>query len=369
LTIALILEWADFEHEQTGRWPQAHHRIVLLANKNEKWSNINNYLLRGCRGLPGGDTLARLLARERGVRNLGDLPDLTIAQILQWADFEHEQTGRWPLRNGGTVLANKNEKWSSIHNCLIAGLRGLPGGDTLRRLLARQRGVRHKCDLPRLTEAHIAQWIRAHHEATGGWPHAQLGPIPAATGETWCGVDHALNDGSRGLPGGETLARFITRHFGVWTRATLPDLTIEQILAWADAHHQRTGHWPTLTLGPVTGAPGETWQAIDSALRQGKRGLEGGSSLARLLAQHRGVRNTADLPPLAISQILAWADAHHQRTGHWPSQYSGPVAQAPGESWRGIHAALLRGMRGLPGGDSLFQLFRRERRARSERAA
>ncbi len=39
--------------------------------------------------------------------------------------------------------------------------------------------------------------------------------------------------------------------------------------------------------------PGETWAALD----QGAHGLPGGSSLARLLEEHRGVRNKALWPP------------------------------------------------------------------------
>jgi hypothetical protein len=38
--------------------------------------------------------------------------------------------------------------------------------------------------------------------------------------------------------------------------------------------------------GPVAGAPGETWRAIDEALRRGHRGLPGDSSLSWLLAHH-----------------------------------------------------------------------------------
>jgi hypothetical protein len=62
---------------------------------------------------------------------------------------------------------------------------------------------------------------------------------------------------------------------------------VEQILAWADDHHNRTGHWPNQYAGPVAGAPGETWSAIDCALRRGLRGLPGGDSLARLLGRHQ----------------------------------------------------------------------------------
>src|SRR5262245_61677913 len=68
-------------------------------------------------------------------------------------------------------------------------------------------------------------------------------------------------------------------------RAHGPALTTEQILAWADAHHARTGEWPRQRSGPVPEAPGLSWAGIDQALRYGRRGLPGGDSLARLLAR------------------------------------------------------------------------------------
>jgi hypothetical protein len=68
-----------------------------------------------------------------------------------------------------------------------------------------------------------------------------------------------------------------------------PKLTVAQVLAWADAHRAHTGRWPTRMSGPVAFAPGETWGALDGALRQGCRALPGGDSLARLLARERGV--------------------------------------------------------------------------------
>jgi hypothetical protein len=67
-------------------------------------------------------------------------------------------------------------------------------------------------------------------------------------------------------------------------------LSEAQILAWADAHHAQTGKWPTAASGPVAGAPGETWAAVNQALAYGSRELPGGDSLARLLAENRGKR-------------------------------------------------------------------------------
>jgi hypothetical protein len=63
-------------------------------------------------------------------------------------------------------------------------------------------------------------------------------------------------------------------------------LTVELILAWAEAHHARTGQWPNQRSGPVADAPGETWNAVNLALNHGRRGLPGPSSLARLLDRH-----------------------------------------------------------------------------------
>src|SRR5438270_444564 len=104
-----------------------------------------------------------------------------------------------------------------------------------------------------------------------------------------------------------------------------PDLAVEQILSWADAHRARTGAWPTADSGFIPEAPREKWANINAGLRLGLRGLSPGSSLARLLAYHRGVRNRKGLPVYTEEQILAWADAHYARWERWPSSDSGPI--------------------------------------------
>jgi hypothetical protein len=137
-------------------------------------------------------------------------------------------------------------------------------------------------------------------------------------------------------------------------------LTVPLILRWADAHRQRTGSWPHARSGPVDGAPGQTWGAVNRALARGGRGLPGGSSLARLLGESRGRRDRA--PALDAGQILLWADAHFRRTGRWPRANSGPVPDAPGETWAAVASALYAGHRGLPGGQTLARLLRRHGR-------
>src|SRR5262245_47113334 len=64
---------------------------------------------------------------------------LTEAQILAWADAHRRRTGRWPTAASGPVRAAAGKTWAAINVDLIEGYRGLPGGDSLSRLLDRRR--------------------------------------------------------------------------------------------------------------------------------------------------------------------------------------------------------------------------------------
>jgi hypothetical protein len=120
--------------------------------------------------------------------------------------------------------------------------------------------------------------------------------------------------------------------------------------------------------GPIPGTD-EACENVDAALRQGFRGLPGGNLLARLIGERRGVRNQATTPPLTKEQILGWADAYHARTGHWPRLHSGPIPEAPGETWAAVEAALSLGSRGLPGGSSLYRFLRCHRQIPGPRSS
>jgi hypothetical protein len=50
--------------------------------------------------------------------------------------------------------------------------------------------------------------------------------------------------------------------------------------------------------------------------------------------------------------------AHHLPMEKWPVCHSGPIADAPGETWGAVNQALYLGVRGFPGGSSLSRLLR-----------
>jgi superfamily II DNA or RNA helicase len=364
LTIEQILKWADAHEQKTGQWPKRASGGVL-GSPGEKWTNINAALIKGLRGLPGDATLAQLLAEQRGIRNLGALTDLTIEQILKWADAHHKKTGQWPNQKSGDVLGAPEEKWANIAAALSQGRRGLPSNSSLARLLAEKRGVRNQKGLPSLSINQILKWADTHHQKIGQWPNLNSGSVLGAPEEKWVYIDAALYEGLRGLPGNSSLARLLTEKRGVRNKNDLPNLTLEQILEWADAHHKKTGQWPNVKSGDVMGAPEEKWANINAALSQGRRGLPSNSSLARLLAEKRGVRNKSGLPVLTLEQILEWADAHQQKTGNWPNPESGDVLNAPHEKWGNINCALFQGFRGLSGGLTLAQLLAKKRGIRN----
>ncbi|HEV3003741.1 MAG TPA: hypothetical protein VGX78_04740 [Pirellulales bacterium] len=362
LSVPQILEWADAHFERTGRWPnQKSGHIPETAG--ETWGKVNKALDGGFRGLAGGSSLPQLLSEYRGKRNAGRLPALSEEQIIGWAGAFRLRKGRWPMDRDGPIEDAPGETWTGVNSALAGGHRGLAGGSTLARLLAQRLGVRNRTNVPRLTVEKILAWADAYHRRHDRWPDQFSGPVDDHPGETWAAINDSLVRGYRGLCGGSTVRKLLAQHRNVRHRRALPKLSIDQILAWADRHHERTGVWPNCDSGPVVDAPGETWHAVSTALNRGRRGLRRGS-LARLLKAKRGIFKIRREPTLSIGRILEWADLYFAKHGVWPTKDSGKVEAAPRHTWFNVDACLRHGYRGLEGGTTLLrvlELYRRQR--------
>jgi hypothetical protein len=130
----------------------------------------------------------------------------------------------------------------------------------------------------------------------------------------------------------------------------------------------------TLSL-PLAGCPMLTPCLVPPLPRDPAHGLCRWAKVAetrpssRLIRQKLTRKSQADeeavsrqCPSLTVEQILAWADAHYERTGRWPNSRSGPIPEAPGQTWNAVNVALYLGYRGLPAGDSLGRLLDRHQR-------
>lgn len=285
--------------------------------------------------------------------------------IVQLALQHFVNNGSYPNRNtkGQVVGGYPGDTWGGYDSSLAAGWRGLTGGSSLAKLLERELGVRNHRNLPDLSENQILELAKSHFSSTGKWPKKKSGPVVGGhPGDTWGAYQDALVRGRRGLPGGSSLAKLLSQELGIRNHLDLPGLTTSFIVERAIQHHEINGVWPTLyTKGQVIGGhPGDTWNAYQIALCQGRRGLPGGSSLTQLLSTELGVRNRRDLTCLTENGILELAKLHLKATGKWPSMTSGSVTGGgPGDTWKGYDHDLRRGARGLPGGSSLAQLIRK----------
>ncbi len=330
-------------------WPDSESGDIP-ESPGDEWSDVQHALVWGGRGLDGDSSLLKLLADQRGVsRNLHS-PELTFPQILSWADLFHARNGRWPTRFSGPVGAAPGETWRSIEMAIRFACRGVPRGWTLSRLLSQKRTKKDLARRPRLTDKQILAWADVHRKVTGMWPSPRSGAVTGAPGETWASIQQCLRLGFRGLKGGRTLLALLRARRSAVRQPKPRRLTAQRILSWADAHHARTGRWPTARPDPIPESPAENWRKVSEALYVGTRGLPGGSSLSQLLVEQRGVPDRFRRPKLSYSRILQWADQFHARTGRWPTSKCGVVADAAGETWGGIDYALLEGCRGLPGG-------------------
>ena len=131
------------------------------------------------------------------------------------------------------------------------GSRGLRGGMSIVRLLAKHRGLRNRSSPPPLSVEQILAWADTHRQtAPGSRPTSGTGAVEDAPGETWNAIDIALSKGTRGLPSGSGLSTLLEKHRHVPKRRRYSLLTVEMILAWVDEHHRQTGAWPN---------PGQGW--------------------------------------------------------------------------------------------------------------
>lgn len=397
LSYEQILSWADSHNKRAGRWPTVYSGRVY--NTKENWRGVDVALRRGSRGLPGGCTLARFLLEKRGVPDRDIRNQVGIWKILRWADEHHARHGKWPSRESGMIPDSGGVTWSRVDSELRRGMRRVPQGTTLSEFLAKKRadklaarprkrskdqglsrdsqstgsgatvvrdgeassspstGSRRKRVLRPLTYEQILAWADAHHARTGRWPTVRSGRIGGAKRENWNAIQSAMHAGTRGLPGGYTLARLLREKRGVCKKKYRTQVTIRKLLEWADAHHARYGVWPNRCSGTIPDSGGATWLGVDNALRRGIHQLRDGTTLFQFLVKRRGIHRPGKLRSLTVRQVLRWADQYFVTHGGWPDMRSGIIPNSHGVTWRRVELNLRLGRRGLPEGTSIAHLL------------
>jgi hypothetical protein len=357
LSTEMIRAWITAHHAANGGYPKSSSGKIAGTN-DETWVGVDAALRLGYRGLPGGSSLASFLQEHFGVKNIHDLSDLKREQIKEWIQAHYLETGKYPAASSGAIAGTTGETWQGINLALWKGRRGFPGGSSLAQFIADEFGQRNRGNLPPFTHEQIKQWVVKWHQRTGKYPKSNSGEIPGTEGETWAAVNDNLKSGSRGLPGGSSLPRFLEQEFGVRNRLNPPQLTVERIKELITAWKNRTGEFPSAQSGDIPDIEGITWRIVDKALRRGSHGLPGGSSLPQFLEEHFGKRNIRNLPQLTTEVIKGWIMEYRRKNGKDPVVLAGDIPGSDGETWQIVDRALTRGLRGLRGGSSLFKFIR-----------
>jgi hypothetical protein len=218
LTIRQILEWADKHKARTGDWPTASSGPVH-ESPDDTWRAVHAALRSGCRGLPRGGSLARLLEKYRG-RPLGQgklRRPLSDTLVLKWADTYHREHDRWPSLNSGQIEEAPELSWKRVNFALRLGLYGLRGDRSLAQLLREERGESASYVRMPLKVEQILRWADLYHRRTGRWPTGSIGRRTGDMPLTWVSIDRRLAAGQvPGVPEGTRLTQLIAkrRHGG-----------------------------------------------------------------------------------------------------------------------------------------------------------
>lgn len=385
---ARVERWIRLYHEKESHWPtprsievwdqdgatQAWSVVTGLT-----WAEIEGALLRGTRGLEAlrGSSLEKFRYRRR----LGE--PLSAKQILLWAHCFKRKTARYPRRTDTHVWEPDPLQhwrivaewtWTQINRALSQNYLGRGQPASLAELLLSgqlvDEGAPPKDDR-RLTPQKIHQWLTTFESREGRWPTYQdrevleeiePGVLVCVVGENWKALSEAMVLGLRGLTElkGTRLTQFRAAHGMIDDRT----LTPETLAQWMQDFRRKTGEWPTESdrtvwaLDPATDAwvevPGESWGALKSTLRHGRRGLKDFKGLS--FAQFRVKRGLEKDRDLTVAQIVKWMRLFRDKEARWPAQYDTTVWESPrtdvwvaveNESWTRLDDALRRGLRGL----------------------
>ncbi|MBI1301261.1 MAG: hypothetical protein GC137_06330 [Alphaproteobacteria bacterium] len=207
ITQEQILECARLhqQNSKNGKYPtMLSGEIQWGSLKGTDWNTINNRLMHGQCGLPGGDTLAQLLQRH-GLTN-----DITEDQILECMKLHklNSPEKRYPVIDSGKIQwgSLKGRDWANIHQALYSGYYGLPGGSSLDKF-KKKHGLIDQIPSEDILDALIREKLKS-----GKLPAARTDIIideGSLRGKSWKAIDSAFWEGNvEGWPKKSSLAKF-----------------------------------------------------------------------------------------------------------------------------------------------------------------
>jgi superfamily II DNA or RNA helicase len=195
----------------------------------------------------------------------------------------------------------------------------------------------------------ILEWSDAYYKRYNKWPNSNSGNIDGEENETWTGVSISLQRGLRGLTNKYTLADLLQEFRNVKNIGNLITLSSKDIISWAIEHKEKTGEYPNQNSGKIISNPSETWNAINDAMSNGRRGLKKQSLVVFLEKKlDRIPKSRIGRNDLSTKKIIIWIKNYYEKHKKYPLATSKEVIpNSSGTKWYNVATSLSRGLRGL----------------------
>ncbi len=307
--------------------------------------------------------------KRRRLSRVSRVPRFTESSILRAARIYVKRHGRLPTQKSAeTVPGLRGETWRAINAAGAQGIRGLEKGRTLPKILEPlKRELSHvlvKYRVRAFSRKDFLKAARSYIQKRGRLPRfTSTEKLPGYPRETWVAIRGALAEGRRGFPKGLTFGELLAplrKEFPeAFQRPIARPITEQQIFKAGEESLKIYGRIPTAhSKESVSGHPKETWMGLNRALHIGGRGLQAGSSLAKIFKPLREAHGPFPHSPLTVDEIGRAGCEFHRQYGRWPRSTSQePAPGLPDDSWNALNYALNRGLRGLPRGLSLARIF------------
>lgn len=139
-----VKAWIDqYRSCNDGKFPHHSSGKVVGSPENLTWGAVDRMLRDGFRSFEGGSSLSRFIDDQFDIVRRSSSKKYTIKQILEWAERYYKEFGYYPTKRSGSIPFAEEDgyssvTWGGIDRSLRVGNKGLPGKDSLFRLLKRE---------------------------------------------------------------------------------------------------------------------------------------------------------------------------------------------------------------------------------------
>lgn len=334
-------------YKETGKKPTTRTKEFFLPDGTSATA-LDLALRIGYRGLKGGSSLLDLVSESLGLRGRGQDIDLNEAKIEVLNYFK--KYGKRPTKRCKNFLLSDGTSLENLDR-FLKKKKNKENGSSLSEFINNILGVPQK---ENFDLGEIRTEIKKYYNKKSKKPTEHSEDFFLPDGTTARNLANSFRKGLRGLDGNISFPEFANQVLGLKEKK---DLDVSMIIKELKKYHKKNKKYPNKRDASFFLADGTSATSLDQALRMGFRGLDGGSSLAKLIEEISGKPSHTNKMKLTESIIKKEIISFYMKNKQYPTQCS-KESKPFGSTWVSIDLALRSGFRGLEGGSSLSKLVK-----------